>query len=102
MVQPVANLKNITDDDAMAWQTKTPGFSIADVWARSDPLAGPNNERRYVNIQAYKLEDGATSDAHFHEKHFELVMVWRGKGRVRYGTLADGNWGIAAPEALEQ
>jgi mannose-6-phosphate isomerase-like protein (cupin superfamily) len=102
MVQPVANLKNIDDDEAMAWQAKTPGFSIADVWARTDPKVGPNDERRYVDIQAYKLENGAKSDAHFHEKHFELVMVWSGEGLLRYGTSANGDWRVAKPLVLDR
>ena len=102
MVEPVANLKNINDDEAMDWAVQKPGFSIADVWARSDPKVGPNDERRFINVQAYKLDPGKRSDAHFHENHFELAMVWSGEGVVRYGTAAAGEWRIAPPLALKQ
>jgi quercetin dioxygenase-like cupin family protein len=102
MVKHVKNLKNIDDDEAMAWEEQKPGFSIANVWARTDPKVGPNDERRYVNIQAYKLEQGAQSEAHFHETHFELVMVWSGKGTARYGTSADGEWRVAPALTLKQ
>jgi quercetin dioxygenase-like cupin family protein len=102
MVQPVANLKNIDKDEDMAWQQQKPGFWISDVWARSDPKVGPNDERRYVDIQAYKLENGATSEAHFHSEHFELVMVWSGKGHVRYAAQAAGKWPVGRVQALKQ
>jgi quercetin dioxygenase-like cupin family protein len=101
MVKPLANLKNIDKDEDMKWAEHSPGFSLADVWAREDPKVGPNDERRYVNVQAYKLEQGKRSEAHFHESHFELVMVWRGKGLARYGTAADGEWRIGSPLTLE-
>src|SRR5690242_15589148 len=97
------DFKHFKKMSALGWKPAADApFATADVWARKDPKSDADPDLRHVDIEAHKLKAGVAGTAQFHEAHSELVMVWQGKGTLRYAGEDAGVWGAARTVELSR
>jgi mannose-6-phosphate isomerase-like protein (cupin superfamily) len=91
MIGPIEHRKNMGRLD---WVEKGPGFAIANLWARTEPMGSPEDPRRHIHVEGYRLARGALSEAHYHKDHYELVLVWSGSGTLVRAVENEG-WRVS-------